>query len=128
MGEGPQLLSAFSPAQLACMCASVPVYVFMGVGVGCKLLCACACALGSACPATHVQVRTGICAVHEPADTLPSPSPWSSGSPQKLHAPDLGRTPARPHLTWICHIWLLWLTAMGTTCSRGSTQCRPKVR
>ena len=99
MGEGSQLLSAFSPAQLACMCASVPVYVLMGVGVGCTLLCACACVHWAPRAQPHMCRCAQVYAVHMSLQTrCPVPPPWSQWLPQKLHAPDLGRTPARPHL------------------------------
>ena len=53
VGEGSQLLSAFSPSPAGyyvCFCACVCV---MGVGVGCKPLCACGCVPRHTCAGVH---------------------------------------------------------------------------
>lgn len=97
-GGAPQPLSGLSLAQLAyvCFCAYVRVH---GCGGWCKLLCACACVHWALRAQPHRCRCAQVYAVHVSLQTccpvLPPTSPWL---PQKLHAPDLGRTPARPHL------------------------------
>lgn len=80
--EGSQLLSAFSPAQLAITCASVPVYVSWVWGWDASSFVHVA-----SCPDTHVQVCTGICCPHEPADMLPSPSRYIPVAPSETACP-----------------------------------------
>ena len=85
-GGAPQPLSGLSLAQLAyvCFCAYVRVH---GWGLVQAPLCMCLCALGSACPATQVQVCTGICCPREPADVLPSPSAYVPVAPSETACP-----------------------------------------
>lgn len=103
--KAPELVEAPSPALLASMCVFVHMYIFMGVAGAVPVpLCICLHALGSVCPATDVQVCTGICC--EPAGRCAQPLPLHASGflrncrPLTLTAPQPGLTSNQdlPHL------------------------------
>lgn len=104
----------------------------------CAHICIYMCVRQGACSSMYVSVYTSICVpghrcagIHrylQPMGTCrhvyPAPLPASKWFPQELQAHG---ALALPRIR-SCHIRALWLTTMGTVCSRGSTQCRARVR
>lgn len=83
------------------------------------LICVRACMHNSVCPATICRCAQAY-AVHVSLHTpVPSRSPCIQWFPQELQASPRTRS---------SHIWALWLITTGTKYSRGSTQCRARVR